>query len=56
MPALLSSGYDEEEATSQFLVEGLAGFIQKPYTPNELAAKVKEILDAGAARRDDGAS
>ena len=44
VPALLSSGYDEQEATEYFLGEGLAGFIQKPYTPAALAAKVKEIL------------
>ena len=41
---LLSSGWNEEEATSRFVGAGLAGFLQKPYTPAELAAKVKEAL------------
>jgi PAS domain S-box-containing protein len=42
--AVLSSGWNEEEATSQFVGTGLAGFLQKPYTPEQLAAKVKEAL------------
>ena len=42
--SLLSSGWNEEEATSRFVDAGLAGFLQKPYTPAELAAKVKEAL------------
>jgi CheY-like chemotaxis protein len=46
VPALLSSGYDEELATREVLGAGLAGFIQKPYTPEALAAKVQEILAA----------
>jgi len=42
--AVLSSGWDEEEATSHFVDAGLAGFLQKPYTPEELAAKVRDTL------------
>lgn len=41
---LLSSGYDEIEATQRIKGEGLSGFIQKPYTIATLAQKVKEIL------------
>ena len=37
--AVLSSGWNEEDATSQFLGAGLAGFLQKPYTPEQLAAE-----------------
>ena len=44
VPALLSSGYDEALATRDVVVSGLAGFLQKPYTPEALAAKVKLVL------------
>ncbi len=46
--AVLSSGYDEIESTSRFLGKGLAGFIQKPYTPEGLASKVKDALQTQA--------
>lgn len=42
---LLSSGYNEREVTQKFAGKGLAGFIQKPYRANELAAKVRKALD-----------
>jgi PAS domain S-box-containing protein len=38
---VLSSGYDEQDATQQFTGQGLAGFIQKPYT----VAKLQEVLN-----------
>lgn len=38
---VLSSGYDEQDATQQFAGQGLAGFIQKPYT----VAKLQEVLN-----------
>lgn len=41
---ILSSGYDEREATSRFSDGQLAGFLQKPYTPQNLIAKVWEVL------------
>jgi len=41
---ILSSGYNEQEATSRFAGKGLAGFLQKPYTPSQLMAKVREVL------------
>jgi CheY-like chemotaxis protein len=37
---LLTSGYNEIEATRRFTAKGLAGFLQKPFTPTELAAKL----------------
>jgi len=40
---VLSSGYDEQEATLHFAGKGLAGFIQKPY---EVAAFSRIIHDA----------
>ena len=33
---ILSSGYNEQDATNRFAGKGLAGFIQKPYRPKAL--------------------
>src|SRR5438105_7495700 len=44
---LLSSGYNEVEATRRFEGEGLAGFIQKPYTAPALDVKIQDILRNG---------
>ncbi|MDX8386970.1 MAG: response regulator [Ghiorsea sp.] len=41
---ILSSGYNEQEAISSFAGQGLAGFIQKPYTPKALQAKLQQLL------------
>lgn len=45
---LLSSGYNEQEATSRFSGQGLAGFIQKPYLPRQLIEKIKDALSSAA--------
>jgi CheY-like chemotaxis protein len=45
IPVLLSSGYNEQEAVQRFIGKGLAGFIQKPYTRDVLAAKLREIFE-----------
>jgi len=42
---VLSSGYNEQDATNRFTGRGLAGFIQKPYT----LAKLLEIVRAALA-------
>ncbi len=42
---LLTSGYNEREATNQLAGRGLAGFIQKPYAPAALLRKVREVMD-----------
>ncbi len=41
---IITSGYNESDATQRFIGKGLAGFIQKPYSYTSLAAKMKEIL------------
>jgi len=41
---ILSSGYNEQEATGRFTGKGLAGFIQKPYHPDALAQLMRSIL------------
>lgn len=42
---LLTSGYNELEATTRLAGKGLAGFIQKPYGSTQLLAKVRQILE-----------
>lgn len=41
---ILSSGYNEKDATHRFAGKGLAGFIQKPYRPGELIEMVSSLL------------
>ncbi len=41
---VLSSGYDEAEATRHFVGQGLVGFLQNPYNMKNLVLKVKEYL------------
>jgi CheY-like chemotaxis protein len=41
---LLSSGYDQEEATRRLGSAGPVGFIQKPYRPQELLAEIDRCL------------
>ncbi len=43
---VLSSGYNEQDATSRFVGQGLAGFIQKPYSPEALIDKMREVFAA----------
>nr|WP_306672075.1 response regulator [Geothrix sp. SG10] len=43
---VLSSGYNEVESMGRFRGKGLKGFIQKPYGPRELLAKIQDILES----------
>ncbi len=42
---ILTSGYNEQDATNRFTGKDLAGFIQKPYTLEELVEKLKDIFN-----------
>jgi PAS domain S-box-containing protein len=42
---LLSSGYNEQEATRRFVGRGLAGFIQKPYQLAVLAERLRAVVE-----------
>jgi len=42
---LLMSGYSEQEASTRFNGKGVAAFMQKPYTPQDLQEKISEILE-----------
>jgi len=42
---ILSSGYNEQEATNSFAGKGLAGFIQKPYLPSDLIEMISQFSE-----------
>ena len=44
IPVLLMSGFNEQEAISQFTGESIAGFLQKPFGIEELKQRVKQLL------------
>ncbi len=46
IPVLLSSGYNEQEVSTQFGGEGAWTFIQKPYQPKALIKKINKILNS----------
>ena len=45
-PVILCSGYTEDDVSRQFKGLGLAGFIEKPFTPSELVKKISAVLSA----------
>ena len=44
VPVVLSSGFSEVEATHRFRGDGLAGYLQKPYTATALARRIKQAV------------
>jgi CheY-like chemotaxis protein len=40
VPVVLMSGYNEQEAVAHFTGKNLAGFLQKPFTLEELAHRL----------------
>ncbi len=44
MPVILTSGYHEQDAMTDFDADGLAGFVQKPYDIDDLIAVVQRVL------------
>jgi len=43
---ILTSGYSEQDAADRFAGTGLAGFIQKPYRPQDLIETVRAALQS----------
>jgi len=50
MKVLFMSGYTDRAIIDHALIDANAAFIQKPFTPDQLAQRVRDVLD-GAARR-----
>jgi signal transduction histidine kinase/CheY-like chemotaxis protein len=46
LPILLSSGYTEESTANVCEGDALAGFVPKPYSPDELVRRVREMLES----------
>jgi two-component system cell cycle sensor histidine kinase/response regulator CckA len=46
---LLSSGYSLHSTTQETLKEGCSGFIQKPFSIEELSVKIRELLADGSS-------
>ena len=44
MPVILSSGYTEADARRRFGANGLATYVQKPYTSAQLMEKLESVL------------
>jgi two-component system cell cycle sensor histidine kinase/response regulator CckA len=47
IPVILSSGYNEQDATERFAGKGLDGFIHKPYCAGDLARIVCQVAREG---------
>ena len=45
VPVLLMSGYNEQDALARFAGKGLAGFLQKPFTVEQLIEKLRHVLE-----------
>jgi FixJ family two-component response regulator len=41
VPIVLTSGYNEQEATDDFAGRGLAGFLQKPFRYDDLVTMLR---------------
>jgi CheY-like chemotaxis protein len=53
LKVIFMSGYIDDEAFVEGLGSGSAPFLAKPFSPAELAAKVREVLEAELARLPD---
>jgi PAS domain S-box-containing protein len=46
-PVVVMSGYSEIDARSRFAGKGLAGFVEKPFTPLQLQERMRQALGKG---------
>jgi DNA-binding NtrC family response regulator len=49
MKVLYISGYSDEAIARHGVLDPGTAFLQKPFTPDRLASKVREVLDAANA-------
>jgi two-component system cell cycle sensor histidine kinase/response regulator CckA len=45
----MSSGYAESDVTARYADQGLLGFLQKPYTREELAERLRAALEGSTS-------
>lgn len=43
---VLVNGYSEERVTAELRCRGIAGFLEKPFLPQTLLARVREVLES----------
>lgn len=48
IPVILASGYDGHDIAGRVASEGLAGFLQKPFMPQELRSLMQRVLEGAA--------
>jgi two-component system, cell cycle sensor histidine kinase and response regulator CckA len=53
IPVVYMSGFTDEDVIRRGMLKEGRPFLQKPFTPHELARVVREALDAEAAGRDE---
>ncbi|HVN79869.1 MAG TPA: response regulator [Terriglobia bacterium] len=53
VPVILSSGYAEQDVTPQFAGKGLNGFLQKPYTLENLQTKLSQMMSPPTSKGSD---
>lgn len=46
LPIVVSSGYTEQEAVKRFSLDGLAAYIKKPFSPENLVETIRRVLPA----------
>ena len=51
MPALLMSGYADDDTLRRGVLHGDTAFLQKPFTPDELARKLRGVLESKPIKR-----
>jgi PAS domain S-box-containing protein len=54
IPVVYTSGYSDEDVIRRGMLEAGRPFLQKPFTPHELARVVRQALDVEAAAKDGG--
>jgi signal transduction histidine kinase/CheY-like chemotaxis protein len=51
IPVLFMSGYADADVVRRRLTDGRAAFLQKPFTPEQLACTVRQVLDRQESRQ-----